>query len=241
MFPFQRRKKAQRKHQPASAKRSRSGVAARSRLFLEPLEERTLLSLGQGLDNVFTSLQTALNDHLWKPPANLGTGTYSLPLVGTHLASDPQAQFLSAIATAVQNETDPSKLQSDIAAVVGPVVTVTAPSGNQTDYEIQISGAKINGLVEPFDSGMPGLQSSTRDEEPGRDGKHRVWAGVRSQLSSFKAHLLSGYLISASDAYSLYVWLAVQQVACGCSLDRLAYRSLRNSAMIFRTTAAGIA
>src|SRR5713226_660944 len=72
MFTFQRRNKAQRKHQKASAKRSRSKPAARSRLFLEPLEDRTLLSGNPYTDfiNIFdanlngqaTNLQTTLGN-----------------------------------------------------------------------------------------------------------------------------------------------------------------------------------
>ncbi len=63
----------------------------------------------------------------------------------------------------------------------------------------QAAGAKKGGRL-----GLPGSAChaailiadrapypARRDEEPGRDGKHRVRLGVRSQLISFKAHLLS--------------------------------------------------
>jgi hypothetical protein len=105
---------------------------------LEQLEDRTLLS---GLDTAFNHLQTTLNDHLWKPDSGV---QYTLPFLGTQLATNTDAQFLTTIENAVKGiaPTDTSTLQTAIGKAVNQPVMVTGPNGNG-DYEIQISGAQV--------------------------------------------------------------------------------------------------
>jgi hypothetical protein len=116
----------------------------------ERLEDRTLLSVGDGLNTIFGNLQLRLNAHLLQPSV-----AYSLPMVGQNLGRDAQSQFLHAIGTAVQNVTDPANLQPAIPANSG-TVTVNPPGGSQTDYEIQIMNAQLT-LRELFNPGLPGL------------------------------------------------------------------------------------
>jgi hypothetical protein len=119
---------------------------------VEALEDRTLLSVGDGLNSVFGALQKALNGHFLSPSTS-----YSLPMVGQNLGNDPQAQFLAAIGSAVAGVTDPGQLKPAIPANSG-TVTVTQPKGSQMDYAIQITNAQLT-LSELFDSGLPGLSS----------------------------------------------------------------------------------
>jgi hypothetical protein len=130
---------------------------------LEHLEDRTLLSVGSELNNIFQAMQTGLNGHLFQPSV-----LYSLPLLGKNLTlgSDTRAEFLSVLGQAVKSETNASNLQNDLnlgaASVIGPgSVNVTLPSGpsSSQDGEIHISRGTVPNLVEGFDLGLPGLES----------------------------------------------------------------------------------
>jgi hypothetical protein len=72
---------------PCAARRQRNIRCYRP--WVEALENRTLLSVGDGLNAIFGNLQQGLNAHLLEPSV-----AYSLPLVGQNLGRDSQSQFL---------------------------------------------------------------------------------------------------------------------------------------------------
>src|SRR6516165_8871312 len=96
------------RHQAGPGRRSRG--TGRHRVhprFLEPLEDRTLLSgpdwstVGPGLASIFAQLQTGVNDHLLAP--NNPKVQYSLPLVGNQLgqSSEQEGQVFAGLANQI--------------------------------------------------------------------------------------------------------------------------------------------
>jgi hypothetical protein len=160
-------------HAIQHARRVRKHHAAS--VICESLEDRTLLSLnwslvGPGLQNVFSQVQTSVNNQLLAPSAV----SYSLPLVGTQLGQpgDPVGQVFENLSQAIstefqQNPPQPgqmpattvvSDLNSALAAYQ-PNVSNTGLSGSQATFNVRASTSTP--LTEPtplaLELGLPGL------------------------------------------------------------------------------------
>ncbi len=142
----------------------------RSRLNLEALEDRTLLSVGadvrSALDSVLTPLNSALSGKVFG---------VDIPIVGSALKNSDTAKFFGSLQTtldagagALDGEGDVTKIASELQSALGlsapDSVTATAdPNTGDTKFVMHLEQnlATINTGSFNFDIGLPGLGLKT--------------------------------------------------------------------------------
>jgi hypothetical protein len=147
-----------------------SRLRRRHRPRLEPLEDRTLLSINYGaaatdLVHIFDGLQTSLNANLLSPATD-----YSLPLVGKVLgqSGDKTGQFLTDISNQIPAAFNPAPMgamaDSEVTADLNAALknyngnaTFVKNTGTEADFMVTASGSQTEKLA--LQLGLPALSS----------------------------------------------------------------------------------
>ena len=142
----------------------------RSRLNLEALEDRTLLSVGADVQNAVDTVLTPLNSALSGKVFGV-----DIPMVGSALKNSDAAKFLTNLqstldagAGALDGEGDVTKIAGELQSALGlsapdSVTASAGPNAGDTKFVIHLEQnlATINTGSFNFDIGLPGLGLQT--------------------------------------------------------------------------------